>query len=107
MQSIPLPLRAATLKLLRLLVFRPLRGENSRNPACGGAMLISPTLFIVRRQPEISVFPQVGPSGVAPLSPQQVFRLASFTAFRAAGSPQRLSHLPRQLIDSGHNPGHL
>ncbi|MEA3537284.1 hypothetical protein U8330_21325 [Rhizobium sp. CC-YZS058] len=33
------------LKLLRLTFFRLARVENARNPACCGAMLISPVLF--------------------------------------------------------------
>ena len=35
------------LKLLRLTRLRLPRVENSRNPACRGAMLISPVFFIV------------------------------------------------------------
>ena len=35
------------LKLLRLTCSRRARVENSRNPACRGAMLISPVFFIV------------------------------------------------------------
>lgn len=42
----PASLATAMLKLLRLACSRLSRVENSRNPARGGAMLISPVLFI-------------------------------------------------------------
>ena len=50
-QSIPPPLRATMLRLLRLPFPRSLRVENSRNPIGSGAMLISPILFIFLDQP--------------------------------------------------------
>ena len=40
----------AMLRLLRLDIFCPSRVENSRNPAGGVAMLISPVFFIVRER---------------------------------------------------------
>lgn len=43
----PASLATASLKLLRLTCSRMVRVENSRNPACRGAMLISPVFFIV------------------------------------------------------------
>lgn len=43
----PASLATAMLKLLRLTCSRMARVENSRNPACRGAMLISPVFFIV------------------------------------------------------------
>ena len=43
----PASLATAMLKLLRLTSSRMARVENSRNPACRGAMLISPVFFIV------------------------------------------------------------
>jgi hypothetical protein len=46
--SVPLPLAATMLKLLRLPLFRSLRVENSRNPGLRLALaLISPILSII------------------------------------------------------------
>jgi hypothetical protein len=62
-QTVPLPLRATMLKLLRLPLFRSLRAENSRNPGHRPALaLISPMLSVI--------------SGS---------RLARFTSARSAG----------------------
>lgn len=123
------------LRLLRLHSFRPQRVENARNPASGGAMLISPILFIVygrvlaccaaratlpakrpsgpcmsrglrvsvapitRREPALGLRHADGRGSASKvvcggreasplLSPKQVYRPASSTAFRAAGSPR-------------------
>ena len=51
----PASLATAMLKLLRLTRLRLPRVENSRNPACRGAMLISPVFFIIHLSHRLQV----------------------------------------------------